>query len=337
MRSAVLVEPGRVELRDVPVPTPGPGEVVLRIETALTCGTDIKTFRRGHPKIPLPAPLGHEFAGTVAAAGPGAAFREGDRVAAVPTAPCGECRLCERGRDNLCPAATGAIALGAFADYLRLPAHIVAANVFHRAERVPAETCAALEPLACVVHGAARLDFAGDPTVLVLGDGAIALLFIQVARLAGAGRIGVMGRHASRLEIARALGADQTFCRESEAAARDWTAGVGADIVIECTGSIDAWQMAPSLASRAGRVLLFGGCAAGTRASFDTYRLHYDEVDLMGAFHYGRADVRAAWRLITERSVRIAPLITHHRPLERLDEALELALSRTAIKVAVRP
>lgn len=122
-----------------------------------------------------------------------------------------------------------------------------------------------------------------------------------------------------------------------EASVRSWTDDVGADIVIECTGSIDAWQAAPALAAPGGVVLLFGGCPAGTRASFDTYRLHYDEVDLIGAFHYRRADVRSAWRLINEGAVRIAPLVTHRRTLARLDEALDLVLSRAAIKVAVRP
>ncbi|NIP81063.1 MAG: alcohol dehydrogenase catalytic domain-containing protein, partial [Gemmatimonadetes bacterium] len=158
MRQAVLVEPGRVELRDVPVPEPAPGELLVRVDVALTCGTDLKTYRRGHPRISLPAPLGHELAGTVAA-GRAGAFREGDALATVPTAPCGRCRLCRRGRENLCPDAVGRMVFGAFADYVLLPAHIVD-NAFPRPAGMTAETAAALEPLACVVHGADRVALA---------------------------------------------------------------------------------------------------------------------------------------------------------------------------------
>jgi L-iditol 2-dehydrogenase len=341
MRAAVLIEPGRVELREVDRPVPGPGEIVLQVDAALTCGTDLKTFRRGHPLIPLPAPLGHEFAGTVAAVGTDVArFREGDAVAGVPTAPCGECRMCQRGRDSLCPAAVGRIALGAFADYLRLPAHIVGTNLFARPADLPPEWAAALEPLACVVHGAARVRLDDVETVVLLGDGPIALLFLQLVLQRGARRVLVVGRHAARLEVARTLGAEHVLNTEPASlvdAVLAWTGGVGADLVIECVGTTETWEIAPELAASAGVVLLFGGCPAGTRACFDSYRVHYEEVELIGAFHYGRADVRAAWRLLSEGEIQIAPLITHHRPLDRFEEALDLALSRVAIKVAVHP
>lgn len=150
----------------------------------------------------------------------------------------------------------------------------------------------------------------------------------------------VAGRHASRLDVARALGADRVADDRDEAlraAVRDWSDGAGAGVVIECVGSAQSWEDAPSFAAAGGVVLLFGGCPAGARATFDTYRIHYEEVELKGAFHYGRADVRGAWDLLTRDVVRIAPLVTHEVPLDRLDEALRLALSREAIKVVVRP
>lgn len=341
MRAAILVQPGCVELREVPVPEPGAGEVVVRVEAALTCGTDLKTFRRGHPHIPLPAPLGHEFAGIIADVGEGVeGFRAGDAVAGVPSAPCGTCRLCRRGRDSLCSGAVGRILLGAFADYVRVPAHIVRTNLFLRTPALPAEFAAALEPLSCVVHGASRVPIADAETIVFLGDGPIALLFLQLARLHGATRTLLVGRHASRLEVAQTLGADHVIDRATTPVAdavKEWTAGAGADLVIECVGTTEAWQEAQQLCAAAGTALLFGGCPAGTVACFDTFRLHYQEVDLRAAFHYGRADVREAWDLLTHERVRIAPLITHRRSLNALPDALELALSRTAIKVAVHP
>jgi len=336
---AQLVKPGHIEFHDRPVPTPGPGEVLLRVEAALTCGTDLKTYQRGHPMFPLPCLLGHEVSGTVAAAGPGAHFREGDAVATVPTAPCLRCRLCLRGRESLCPAALGRVVLGAFAEYLLIPEHVVSTNTFLRPANITAAEAAALEPLACVMHGAARIDLQHADSVLILGDGAISLLFAQVAKARGAARVAVAGRHESRLAVARQLGAHTFRQNTAEFGEQtfEWTGGHGADIVIECVGRPEVWESAFELVAPGGELLAFGGCAMGTRASFDTYRVHYEEVDVKGAFHYGRADVRAALDALESGAVRIAPLITHERPLTQLMDALELALNRKAIKVAVQP
>jgi L-iditol 2-dehydrogenase len=341
MLAALLVKPGVVELRDVPVPDPAPGELVIRVESALTCGTDIKTFLRGHPHIPLPAPFGHEVSGHVSAVGNGVrGFKEGDPLVCVPTAPCGECRYCRQGRDNLCPDAVGRLNLGAFAEYLRVPAHVVACNTFVRPAGMSADTAAAVEPLACVVHGADRIDWDLADTILFLGDGAIALLFVQVARRRGNARIFVAGRHASRLETARSLGA-HAFMNTSHASLRaavdEWTGGAGVDVVVECVGSTETWRLAQDLAATGGTALLFGGCAEGATISFDAFRLHYQEVDLVGAFHYGRADVRDALDLLAAEEVQIAPLVTHRRPLAGIHEALQLAITRQAIKVAIEP
>jgi len=339
MLRAELLEPGRVELRDVPVPEPAAGELLVRVEVALTCGTDIKTWQRGHPKLITPAPFGHECAGTVAAIGAGVtAFREGDRIAFVPTAPCGECRACRRGRENLCPLAIARIALGAFAEYIVLPAHLVLQNVFPRPPSLSAERAAALEPLACVVHGAGRVDFNRAEHIVLLGDGPIALLFARLARLRGDADVLVAGRHEARLDAARWLGA-RTTAQQGEALIDEVRASTdaGADIVVECVGRPETWELAQSLAAPGAQVLLYGGCAAGTRASFDTGRLHYEEMDLKGAFHYTRADVRTAFDLLERGVVDPAPLITHRRPLSGLHDALALVLGREAIKVAVLP
>jgi len=328
---------GRVVLRDMATPVPGPGEVLVAVDVALTCGTDVKLAERGHPRIPLPAPLGHEFAGTVAALGEGVTgWAEGDAIACVPTAPCLRCRMCARGRENLCPDAVGRIVMGAFADYVVLPPHIVSAHLFHRPSGMPAEVAAGLEPLACVVHGVERAEIRAGDFVTLLGDGPIALLFVQLARRAGAGRVLVAGRHAGRLQVAAEFGAETTTLGEAELH-QLIVAGGGADRVIECVGDPAAWELAHALATPGGRVLMYGGCAAGARATFDTARVHYDEIDIVGAFHYRPENVREAFRLLCDGAVRIAPLITHHLPLASLGEALDLVRSRRAVKVAIRP
>ena len=340
MRRAELLRPGHIEMRDVPIPAPAPGEVIVKIEVALTCGTDIKTFQRGHPKIPLPAPLGHEFAGIIAAVGNGVErFREGDAIACTPTAPCGECRLCERGHDSLCAQAVGRIVLGAFGDYIAVPAHVVQANMFERPASLSAERAAVLEPLSCVMHGADRVLLERAERVLIIGDGPIALLFGQVALLRGAEEVLLFGKHDIRLRAAETVGLTAVDMGEDDirTVAKDMTDGVGADVVVECVGRPELWEAAFDCVAPAGELLAYGGCAAGTRASFDTYRLHYEEVDVKGAFHYGRADVRHAYDLLLDEEVNADILITHHEPLDRLEHALELVMTRAAIKVAVRP
>lgn len=340
MKQAILVEPGWLELRDVPVPEPGPGELVVRVDVALTCGTDLKLFQRGHPKFPTPRPMGHELAGTVAAVGQGVdAFREGDALASVPTAPCGACRLCRRGQASLCPDAVGRMVFGAFGEYVRLPRHVVETNVYPRGE-LSADQAAALEPLACVVHGARRVDLAGAETTAIIGDGPIALLFAQLAMLWSSGPVVLAGKHATRLDCARSLGVGTVIdvtADSLEIAMARATDAAGADVVIECVGRPEVWEAAAGLVAPGGELLAYGGCPAGTTATFDTYRIHYEEVDIKGAFHYDPGDVRRALDLLRGGDIRIEPLVTHRRPLERVEEALELAMSREAIKVAVQP
>ena len=340
MRRAELVRPGVIEMREVAEPKPGAGEVVLRIDAALTCGTDIKTYQRGHPKIPLPAPLGHEFSGTITAVGTGVdRFREGDAVACTPTASCGVCRLCERGQDSLCAQGVGRIVLGAFADYITVPAHIVQSNMFERPASLSAERAAVLEPLSCVVHGADRVLLSRAERVIIVGDGPIALLFGQVALLRGADDVMLFGKHDVRLRAAEAVGLNAIDSGDDDirVIARDLTDGAGADVVVECVGRPELWEAAFDCVASGGELLAFGGCPANTRAAFDTFRLHYEEVDVKGAFHYGRADVRRAYDLLLDEEVDADVLITHTEPLDNLKRALDLVLQRIAIKVAVHP
>jgi L-iditol 2-dehydrogenase len=291
-------------------------------------------YPRGHARLQLPAPFGHEFAGTVAAAGEGVhAFREGDPIACVPTAPCGACELCGRGRENLCAQAVGRMVLGAYAEYVLLPAHIVARHVFARPAHIAPQHAAALEPLSCVVHGAHRIDLERHERIAILGDGAIALLLARVAVLRGADVL-VLGHHDDRIAIARQFGARGVIAHDDEAAhaaVRD----DGASVVVECVGNSDAWRLASDLAPTGGSVLLFGGCAPGSEVTFDAYRLHYEEVDISGAFHYTPRAVTEAWRLITSGEVDPAPLVQGRVPLENIEDALQAMARREVLKVCV--
>jgi L-iditol 2-dehydrogenase len=341
MRVYHLVRPGELRLDLAAKPEPAEGEVVARIAVALTCGTDLKTFDRGHARLRLPAPLGHEWAGVVESVGAGVtSLRPGDRIVATPTAPCGDCAYCLSGVENLCLHLFEDTALGAYGEYILVPRHIVNRNSFRIPDTVSDVQAAFLEPLACTVHGADLLRLAGDRTVVFLGDGPIALLFAQVARLRGAGAIVLVGRHADRLALARDLGVDATVdarASDPEEAVRALTDGLGADVVIECVGRPEAWSQAVKLARKGGEVMLFGGCEKGAEVRLDTERLHYDEVTLKGGFHYTPDSVRRAWEFICAGTVKLDPLVTHRMELEDLPAAFERVRRREAVKVAIVP
>ncbi len=340
MRVHYLVRLGATELREVEIPRPSDGEVLAKLDVALTCGTDLKMLKRGHARLPM-GPFGHEWAGTVAAVGAGVRnFEPGDRIVATPTAPCGDCVYCVRREENVCLHLFEDMALGAYGEYMLVPRHIVKQNAYKIPDAVSSESAAMLEPLACVVHGADRLELGGDRTVAFIGDGPIALMFMQVARIRGAGRVIVIGRHPKRMEVARALGADAVIdgCTDVRPAVQALTDGVGADTVIECVGRPEVWEESFELARRGGEVLLFGGCEKGSAVAVQTEAIHYNEIDIRGAFHYTPAAVRRAWDLICGGHLTLDPLITHRMPLEdELSGAFDLMRRREALKVAIQP
>lgn len=342
MLASLLLEPGRLELRDIEKPKAGPGEVVVRVRTALTCGTDLKTYRRGHPKIPMPGPFGHEFAGDVYEVGEGVGnFKVGDQVMTAPTAPCGDCVYCRKGQENLCSLVMDTMVFGAYAEYVRVPAHIVRSNMFRKPSHLSYGEAAMLEPLSCVVYGMDQLSITSEDTVLIVGAGAIGLMHIMVARILGAKRIIVAGHRDHRLKLARALGADAVIDAESEGTfdrVKAITGGIGADIVIECTGQLSVWEDAPDLVRKGGTVVLFGGLPSGTRATFDTTRLHYDQITLKGVFHYSRSAVRKAYQLLAEKKIQVSSLISGTYPLTELKRVFDLLLTKGGdIKFAVEP
>jgi L-iditol 2-dehydrogenase len=341
MRGHVLVRPGEIELCELPLSAPDPDGVVVRIEAALTCGTDLKMFLRGHPKFPMPTPFGHEFAGQLAAVGSHVrGFREGDAVMAAPTAPCGTCYHCARREENLCGQVMDTMVLGAYAEYIKLPASIVKTNLYHKPRLLPYTEAALLEPLACVLHGLSRARVLPDDTVVLLGAGAIALLHTMILRGRGVPRVVVVARSAKRAECARDLGAVGLVVDDARAALEpilELTDGRGADVVVECTGQVDVWEVAPALARRGGQVILFGGCPSGTVARFDTGRLHYDQIRVFSPFHFTPRDVRAAHEILSSGEFGGRALVAAEYPLEGLAEALSRHLRGDGAKFAIIP
>jgi len=340
-RQAVLVEPGRLELRDYVAPHPAPGELLIQIRCALSCGTDLKTFRRGHPVWKLPMPFGHEFSGVVVEAGEGVtAFKPGDPIMAAPTAPCGICFYCQHGQENLCDDALGRMVHGGYADTLLLPEHVVARNTFIKPADLPFEEAALLEPLSCVVHANEMARPEKNETVVIIGAGPFGLLHMLVLKAAGVREVVVVGRGDKRLKWARDLGADRVVDAGSVDAAAEiarLNGGFGPDLAIECTGQVAGWQDALARVRRGGRVVFFGGCPAGTALSVDTRRMHYDNLTLMSPFHFRPRDVRCAYELLAGRALNAGAIVNARMRLGDLAEVFEMLERGAVLKCAVIP
>jgi L-iditol 2-dehydrogenase len=310
VKAARIYAPGDLRIEDVPKPEAGPGDVLVQIEVALTDGTDLKTYRRGHPVLlrDAPAPFGHEFCGIV----------DGKRVVAANSAPCGECDGCARGEQ--CRELS--FLSGAYADWLVVPERIAAVNLLDVPPGVAPEVAAMVEPLACCLRGVDRAGVQAGDTVAILGAGPIGLMLAACVSDAGGWPVLVGGR-----EERRALA--DTFGAETGD-------GRGADVVIEAAGTEQAWFDAEELVRPGGTVVMFGGLPRDARPPIDAYRLHYEELTIRGSFHHTPATVRAALGFLASGAYPWERLVTHRVLLAALPE-LFADPPRDLLKAAVTP
>lgn len=340
MRAAVYLGPEKIELRMVPIPEPADGEILVKVRAATTCGTDVKTYRRGHPKFPPPFIFGHEFGGDVVKVGDGVQnFREGMRVTANVFAECGECFYCKRGQGNIC--ANLVYNFGAFAEYMIIPASIVRRATFEIPAHIPYAHAALLEPLVTVVHGWHKVAIRPGETVAIIGAGGpISLMFIQLLLHSGAGRVIAVGHSATRLEVARTLGATHLVnAKEMDmvSAIHGLTDGYGADVVIECAGTKQTWETSVDIVRKGGRVLWFGGLPGGARVEIDAARVHYGEIDLLNMHGGTVGNAQEAFDLIVSGAVNVAPMLNGELPLEKVELALKKMIAGEVVKMVIKP
>ena len=351
MNAAVLYGREDLRLERVARPEAGPREIVVRVGAALTCGTDLKVYRRGyHAKMLKPPMLfGHELAGTVAEVGAGVTeFAEGDRVAPMNSAPCDACFFCRRGQQNLCDDLL--FNNGAYAEYLLVPARIVEKNTLCVPPGLAFEHAALTEPLACVVRGLEEGRARAGDSMIVIGAGPIGLLFVHAAALRGVDVIAVVKR-AEQAETARRLGARQVLVIDGLAgeneiveAARALTPDArGADLVIEAVATPATWEQAVGMVRKGGVVNFFGGPPSGTVVALDTNRLHYGDITLKASFHHTPATCRTAFALIADGGFRAEEFVNGRASLSEVPEVFRgmVALSERngarAIKTAIFP
>jgi L-iditol 2-dehydrogenase len=356
VKAAILHGREKIQIEDVAPPALKPGEVRIRIEAALTCGTDLKVFKRGyHAKMIVPpAVFGHELAGVISeiaalappsgervAARPGAGLPNiwsvGDRVVVANSAPCGGCFYCQIGQENLCEDLL--FLNGAYAESIAVPARLVQKNLLRLKPETDFRDAALVEPLACVVLGVEDTQLRAGQNVLVIGAGPIGLMFVVLAKNLGC-HVTVAGRRAPRLEAARRLGANQIVdigdgsglvTKVREATKTHF------DAAIEAVGQPVVWEAAAHLVRKGGTVNFFGGCPSGTTITLDTTLIHYSNLTLLASFHHTPHTIRRALEFIEAGVIRAADFVDGECPLTQLPELFKsMAAGNRVIKTLIR-
>jgi threonine dehydrogenase-like Zn-dependent dehydrogenase len=333
MRAAVYEGEGRLVIREVPDPTPGPDEVLIEVEACGVCGSDVQIINMppGHPSTP-PVIIGHEFVGWIRALGSSVRDQAiGARVVVDPDPKCGACDSCRAGRPANCTniVALGVHRDGALARFVTAPAN----SVYPIAEEVPAELAALVEPLACVVNGTNRAAIRPGESAVVFGAGAIGCLFIAVLRASGAGRIVAVEPSLHRSPVARALGADVVVTPEEWAARRTELVPGGADVVIDAVGSV--LPQAIEAAGMGARVVIFG-MNGNARPQVHQIEIVEKGLAILGSY-ISNFTFPAAIRMVESGQLNLAPMITATIPLEETVAGIARIRSGEAVKIVIKP
>jgi threonine dehydrogenase-like Zn-dependent dehydrogenase len=345
--AAVLHGCGDLRVDEVPTPSIREDEVLLRCRAVAICGTDVRIYRHGHPRLPdgTRRILGHELAGEVADVGQQVQhIPVGMRAAVAPNFGCGACRACRRGAYHMCPdyGAIGLTVDGGMAQYVRIPGIAVQQGaLLPMPDGLSFEEAALNEPLACVYNGQARCPVRPGDVVLIVGAGPIGMMHLLMSRHAGAGRVLVADLVADRLRRALELGADDAIDSGDEdlvAAVRRATDGRGADVVIAACPSPQVQQQAVQVAADQGRISFFGGLPKGKeRISLDSNLVHYKELTITGSHGCCKAHCERTLAMQADRAVDVRPIITHRFPLAEACGAMQCALSGRGLKTVLQP
>lgn len=338
VKAAVLHGQQDVRVEEVAERSLASGEVRVRIEAALTCGTDLKVFKRGyHAKmLTPPCVFGHELAGVVTEV-QSPVWAIGDHVVVANSAPCGGCFFCQHDQPNLCDDLL--FLNGAYAESIVIPSRIVSKNMLQLTVATSFREAALTEPLACVVQGIEDLALKSGERVLVLGAGPIGLFAVALARHAGC-EVTVAGRGENRLALTQRLGAlravDMAGREDLAVAVKSALPDARFDVVFEAVGKPSAWEAAVQLVRKGGRVNFFGGCPGGTSVSLDTTLIHYSNLTLLASFHHTPRTIRRALELIETGVIRATDFVDGEAGLSELPELFRaMAAGNRAVKTFV--
>ena len=339
MRVAMYYNNRDVRLEELPVPTIGPGELLLRTRASGVCGSDLMEWYR-IKKAPLV--LGHEITGEVVEVGAGVSnYKPGDRVFSTHHVPCGTCRYCKAGHQSVCDLLRNThFEPGGFAEYIRVPKINVELGTLRIPDSMTFDEGSFIEPLACVVRAHRFAKLAAGQTVLVIGSGISGLLHIQLARARGAARIIATDISGYRLSAAKKFGADATIHGADEVSAKvkDLNQGRLADLVIVCTGAIPAIQQATKSVDRGGTLLFFAPTAAGVEVPIPLFDFWRDEIKVVTSYAGSGDDLKESLQLIRDHQVRVADMVTHRLPLAETGIGFQLTASgQDSLKVIIDP
>ncbi len=339
MKAVRFWAPNDIRYEEIDVPKLEEGEILVRVHAALTCGTDVKTFKRGHPVLikQTPSGFGHEFSGVIIQKDEAVEnFEIGDRVVCANSAPCGECFYCKRGEYELCENLE--LLNGAYAQFIKIPKRIVEKNTLLIPRNLSFAQAAFTEPLSNVIHGMSKTPIKEGDVVGVMGIGPIGLMFARLAKLKGA-KVIALGRNPLKLKMAKEFAAadiviDINKCpNPEEVVINNTNEKRGLDVAIECVGLPEMWERMFSLVRKGGYVHFFGGCASGSKIELDTKRLHYDEVKIISSFHHTPQYFREALEMIASGKIDVNKLITRHMDMKYAKRAIEMHRDGEAIKI----
>ena len=338
MKSFLYYGPQDIRLTELPKPELADGEVLVKIEAALTGGTDVKTYLRGHPRIikEIPSAFGYEFSGIVTES-LASAFKLGDRVVAANTAPCYQCFFCKKEEYELCENLE--FLNGSFAEYIKIPASIVKHNLYKIPDSLDYKNAAALQTLAVTLHGFDRSSIQDGGLVCVYGIGAIGQCFIKLCKkLRKNITVVAIGNSKMKMKLAEANGADYVLdYKDSDYINKIKSINpYGADVILEATGIPKVWTECFKIVRPGGLINFFGGCKKGTKVELDTYQTHYLETRIIGTFHHTPKHIQAALHLLSSKQIDINNLISHEMPLNKLEEALIMMDTGEAIKIYIK-
>jgi L-iditol 2-dehydrogenase len=337
MKALRYYGPGKVEIEELTPPKPQPGEVLIRVSACGVCATDVKTVRRGHPKIKPGAVLGHEISGIIEEVNQVSEWKPGDRVAAAPYAPCGECEQCQRGQFTLCDHLMDeGFNPGGFAEYVVIPARIVKKGLFSVPGNLSLLEASLAEPLGCCLHGLEVLDIEPRDTLLIIGDGPMGLLQAEAARALGVRQILLTGMIPMRLERAAKI-ADAVIdaSKEDVAAAVKRLCPGGAHKILVSVGDTEVAQTAFRYVHKGGTINLFAGLPKGVNLSIDPNQIHYDEVRLVGSFGLSPQHFHQAIDLLANHKVNVTGIVTATIPITGVLSAIQDVAEFRGIKSIV--
>ena len=345
MRAAILEALENLAVKDVPDPNLPEDGLILKVESVAICGSDIRIFHRGNPRVKPPQIIGHEVAGTVYKVGEKTSeFKREDRVVLGADVPCGKCYYCLRGHQNNCVEAMafGYQLSGGFAQFISVPREAINAKIIQKLpDTLSFDEACLTEPLACVVNGQNLSDIKAGDTVAIIGAGPIGLMHAMLARAKGATKIILSELSEKRIELSKGFPIDVVINPKNEDPIKrvlEETEGRGADVVIVAAPSSIAQAQAIYMVRNLGKVNYFGGLPPDTKEiPIDTNRIHYKEIFVHGSHGSSPKDNHIALKLIASRQVSAKKLITYTLPLEEINKGFRLVESGEALKVVLKP